>query len=85
ERLASNPLFVTNNTGNAFGPGHNSFFKSLNEDEDWILYHANPQSGLGCGGARSMRMQKMNWSSDGLPVLGNSEPLSKALNKPSGE
>lgn len=85
QRMETNPLFKTNNTGNAFGPGHNSFFKSLNNDEDWILYHANPQPGQGCGGNRSMRMQKFSWDNNGFPVLGIPEPLNKDLEKPSGE
>lgn len=84
-RLVTNPLFVTNISGNAFGPGHNSFFKSLNNDEDWILYHANPQPGQSCGGNRSMRMQKIDWDNNGLPILGIPEPLNKDLEKPSGE
>jgi GH43 family beta-xylosidase len=85
ERMETNPLFTTNNTGNAFGPGHNSFFKSLNNDEDWILYHANPQPGQGCGGNRTMRMQKFTWDSNNFPIFGTPEPLNKDLKKPSGE
>src|SRR5205807_2547988 len=42
------PVFTKNTSGGAFGPGHNSFFKSIDGKEDWILYHANPQSGQGC-------------------------------------
>ncbi|WP_445738172.1 glycoside hydrolase family 43 protein [Mariniflexile sp.] len=85
KRLPNNPLFVSNNTGNAFGPGHNSFFKSLDGQEDWILYHANPQPGQGCGGNRSVRMQKFSWDSNGFPLLGSPEPLNKDILKPSGE
>lgn len=84
-KLVNNPLFVSNITGNAFGPGHNSFFKSINNDEDWILYHANPQPGQGCGTNRSIRMQKITWDNNGLPILGIPEPLNKDLEKPSGE
>lgn len=84
-RFENNPLFVSNTTGNAFGPGHNSFFKSLDDSEDWILYHANPQSGLGCGNERSARMQKISWDEEGFPVLGTPEALSKDLKKPGGE
>jgi GH43 family beta-xylosidase len=84
-RSDKNPLFVSNNLGNAFGPGHNSFFKSLKGDEDWILYHANPQPGQGCGDNRSIRMQKFLWDNSGFPILGTPEPLNKALTKPSGE
>tara|TARA_R110002096_G_scaffold390415_2_gene584931 strand:+ start:5933 stop:7039 length:1107 start_codon:yes stop_codon:yes gene_type:complete len=85
ERLVNNPLLTSNNTGNAFGPGHNSFFKSSDGEEDWILYHANPQPGQGCGGERSIRMQKFSWDNNDLPIIGNPEPLNKDLLKPSGE
>lgn len=85
KRLDTNPLFVSNVAGNAFGPGHNSFFKSLDGNEDWILYHANPQPGKGCGDNRSMRMQKISWDNTGLPVLGTPESLDKNLVKPNGE
>ena len=85
KKMGSTPLFSTNNTGNAFGPGHNSFFKSLNGDEDWILYQANPQLGQGCEGNRSMRMQKITWDNNDFPILGTPTPLNVALKKPSGE
>ena len=85
KRLNTNPLFVSNAAGNAFGPGHNSFYKSLDGNEDWILYHANPQPGQGCGDNRSMRMQKISWDSNGLPILGIPESLDKNLVRPSGE
>ncbi|MDD7885118.1 glycoside hydrolase family 43 protein [Flavivirga sp. 57AJ16] len=85
ERANNNPLFVSNTLGNAFGPGHNSFFKSLDGTEDWILYHANPLANQGCGNSRTVRMQKMTWENNGFPVLGIPESLNKDLLKPSGE
>ena len=85
QKSANNPLFVSNTSGNAFGPGHNSFFKSKGGNEDWILYHANPNSGQGCGGNRSMRMQQISWDNNDFPVLGIPEPTGKKLNKPEGE
>lgn len=84
-RLQNNPLFVSNVNGNAFGPGHNSFFKSLDGQEDWILYHANPQSNQGCGSNRTMRMQKIAWDENDLPLLGVPEKLYKELDRPGGE
>ena len=84
-RSKNNPLFVSNTTGNTFGPGHNSFFKSLNGKEDWILYHANPQPGQGCSGSRSMRIQQFTWDDNGFPIFGIPEPLNKELNIPGGE
>jgi GH43 family beta-xylosidase len=63
------PVFSKNPEGHVFGPGHNSFFKSPDGTEDWIIYHANPEAGQGCGNNRSARMQPFTWSDDG-PVFG---------------
>ncbi len=79
------PVFRTNASGGAFGPGHNGFFKSPDGEEDWIVYHANNSSGLGCGNARSFRMQKFTWDENGFPVFGEPAPLNSPLQKPSGE
>ena len=78
------PVFTKNVSG-AFGPGHNSFFKSADGTEDWILYHANAASGQGCGDARSPRAQKFTWNADGTPNFGQPLPLNSSVKKPSGE
>ncbi|MEO7801950.1 MAG: glycoside hydrolase family 43 protein [Ginsengibacter sp.] len=78
-------VFTKNTSGGAFGPGHNTFFKSLDNTEDWILYHANPSSGDGCGDKRSPRMQKFSWNADGTPNFGQPAAIGLALEKPSGE
>jgi GH43 family beta-xylosidase len=67
------PLFQQSIKNQVFAPGHNSFFKSPNGKEDWILYHANSKPGEGCGNKRSPRMQIINWDSNGFPLLG--EPV----------
>ncbi|HUQ67796.1 MAG TPA: glycoside hydrolase family 43 protein [Flavitalea sp.] len=79
------PVFSKKTANSVYGPGHNSFFKSPDGTEDWILYHANPASGQGCGDARSPRIQKFTWNADGTPNFG--EPVSTTANiqKPSGE
>lgn len=64
------PLFVTSIENGVYAPGHNSFFKSPNGKEDWILYHANDKPGQGCGGFRSPRAQKFTWNKDGTPNFG---------------
>lgn len=79
------PVFVQNEAGGAFGPGHNGFFKTLDGKEDWIIYHANPFSGQGCGSNRSIRIQPFTWTDDGFPDFGDPYPLSGKLTKPSGE
>lgn len=82
---SATPVFTKNTSGGAFGPGHNTFFKSADGTEDWILYHANPQSGQGCGDNRSPRAQKFTWNTDGTPNFGTPVGLNSNLNKPSGE
>jgi GH43 family beta-xylosidase len=79
------PVFTKNTGGGAFGPGHNSFFKSVDGTEDWILYHANPQTGQGCGDMRSPRIQKFTWNGDGTPNFGTPVSIGAAITKPSGE
>lgn len=81
----SEPIFTQNVDGNAFGPGHNGFFKSVDGTEDWIIYHANPYAGQGCGGNRSIRIQPFDWDENGDPVFGIPHPLYKKLTRPSGE
>jgi GH43 family beta-xylosidase len=67
------PVFKQSINNNVYAPGHNSFFKSPDGTEDWILYHANSAPGQGCGKNRSPRAQKFTWNSDGTPNFG--EPV----------
>lgn len=61
------PVFKGNPEAGVYAPGHNSFFKSPDGTEDWILYHANSSPGQGCGRFRSPRAQKFTWKKDGTP------------------
>lgn len=79
------PVFTKKPSANAYGPGHNSFFKSKDGKENWILYHANPNPGQGCGDARNPRMQQFTWNADGTPNFGEPVPINTKLKKPSGE
>jgi GH43 family beta-xylosidase len=78
------PVFSQKPASDTYGPGHNSFFTSPDGTENWILYHANPAAGQGCGRFRSPRAQKFVWKDDGSPDFG--EPLSTdiPLEVPSG-
>ncbi len=77
------PIFAQAPQNGVYAPGHNSFFKSPDGKEDWILYHANANPGDGCGGRRSPRMQKIEWNADGTPNLGLPLSTSEVLNIPS--
>lgn len=82
---SSTPVFVKKPENGAYGPGHNGFFKSRDGSEDWIIYHANPLSGQGCGNNRSPRMQKFTWNADGSPNFGEPAKINVPIKKPSGE
>lgn len=82
---SATPVFTKDPADRAYGPGHNSFFKSKNGQEDWILYHANSGPNQGCGDARSPRMQKLIWNADDMPNFGTPEPIGVQLPEPGGE
>lgn len=69
------PILSQSHQTKVYAPGHNSFFKSPNGKEDWILYHANSNPGEGCGMKRSPRMQQIKWDANGNPVIG--DPVSE--------
>jgi len=64
------PVFTASVENGVYAPGHNSFFKSPDGKEDWILYHANAAPNQGCGTHRSPRAQKFTWKKDGTPDFG---------------
>jgi GH43 family beta-xylosidase len=79
------PVFAASPAAHVYGTGHNTFFKSPDGNEDWIIYHANPESGEGCGRYRSPRAQRFTWNEDGTPNFGTPLPLNTVLEKPSGQ
>jgi len=79
------PVFIKNPANNAFGPGHNAFFKSPDGTEDWLIYHANSSTGLGCGVSRNVRIQPFTWNSDGTPNFSGPVKTGVSLNVPAGE
>lgn len=80
-----NPVFTTRPQSNSYGPGHNSFFKSPDGKEDWIIYHANSLPAQGCGNMRNPRMQPFSWNPDGTPNFGEPVNIGSPINRPSGE
>lgn len=77
------PVFSQNPENKIYAPGHNSFFKSPDGKEDWILYHANTNPGDGCGNKRAPRIQKFTWKKDGTPDFGVPLKDGVELKKPS--
>ena len=79
------PVFKQSPENGVYAPGHNSFFKSPDGTEDWILYHANSAPGQGCGGFRSPRAQKFTWNADGTPNFGFPVKTSEEQSIPSDQ
>lgn len=79
------PVFTQSREHAVYAPGHNSFFKSPDGREDWILYHANSLPGQGCGGHRSPRAQQFTWNGDGTPNFGEPVKETTMIKKPSGQ
>lgn len=77
-----NPVFSMKAESNAYGPGHNGFFKSPDGTEDWIIYHARTNPG---GGSRNPRIQRFTWNGDGTPNFGEPVPIQTPQKRPSGE
>ena len=82
---SATPVFGPSLANGTYGVGHNGFFRTPDGKEDWILYHANPQAGQGCGDRRSVRMQRFAWNTDGTPNFGTPAPLTTVQKRPSGE
>jgi len=80
-----NPVFQQDAASKVYAPGHNSFFKSPDGKQDWILYHANDEPGQGCGRFRSPRAQPFTWNADGTPNFGTPVAPGQPLARPSGE
>jgi GH43 family beta-xylosidase len=78
------PVFKASPQNGVYAPGHNSFFKSPDGKQDWILYHANSAPGQGCGRARSPRAQPFTWTKEGLPFFGEPVKTGIKMKAPSG-
>jgi GH43 family beta-xylosidase len=81
---APQPVFHPSAANGVWGTGHNSFTKSPDGREDWIVYHAKAAADGKCEG-RSSRMQKFTWNADGTPNFGAPVSLQAPQTKPSGE
>lgn len=78
------PVFVKKPQNSAYGPGHNAFFRSPDGRENWIMYHANSNSGDGCSDKRNIRIQPFAWRADGLPDFGEPVTTGQKIPVPGG-
>lgn len=78
------PVFQKSIKNKVLATGHNSFTKSLDDQEDWIVYHALSAPGEDTK-FRSTRIQKFGWKQDGTPDFGVPLAEDSEVDVPSGE
>ncbi len=85
-KKSDKPVFTQKPESGVYGTGHNSFFRSPDGKESFILYHARSTETdpPGVGDTRSPRMQRFTWTQDGYPVFGEPISTDSLLVKPSG-
>lgn len=80
---ADTAVFSANPSGRAYAPGHNGFFMSYDNKENWIIYHA--RNGADPNYSATPRIQKFTWNDAGTPYFGTPVPIYEPIIKPSGE
>lgn len=85
-KKSERPVFKQCPENHVYGPGHCSFIPSPDYKEDYMLYDARrvENDPSGTRDSRSPRLQKIEWSEDGIPYFGVPLPESVRLRKPSG-
>lgn len=81
-RKSPNPVFEP--YGTVYTTGHNSFTRSPDGREDWLIYHAKTTTAFGFGG-RTCRAQPFTWNEDGTPNFGRPVPIGVLMALPSGQ
>jgi GH43 family beta-xylosidase len=76
------PEPVFQSTEQTFGVGHGSFVRSPDETEWWHVFHAKRDRGAGW--RRTVFVQPMQWTQEGLPDFGRPVEAGKPLQWPSG-
>ena len=71
--------------GGAYGPGSVVFVPSPDGTELWNVYHAYDRLDCASWACRTIRMQKVDWDSAGLPLLGYPTNPGVKSRVPSGE
>ena len=79
---ATKPLLESDDSIYLFAPGHNSFTKSPDGTEDWLVYHSAKYSKAGWD--RHTLLQKLEWVDD-APYISAPISTNEAQPLPSGE
>ncbi len=76
---------VLDGHSHVYGPGSVVFINSPDGTESWSLYHAYDRLNCAQWACRSIRMQKIAWDSEGVPLLGYPMDPQVGLEQPSGD
>lgn len=72
---SKDPVFVSNEEANEYGPGHNSFTVAEDGITDLLVYHARPYKEVEGNPLydhnRHARVQQLFWKTDGTPYFGS--------------
>lgn len=63
------PVLTKESVKGEFGPGHNTFVRNLDTDNDLLVYHAVPHDFFGKTKNRYMGIRRVHWTKDGRPYL----------------
>ncbi|MFC6465736.1 family 43 glycosylhydrolase [Marinilactibacillus sp. GCM10026970] len=73
-KKSEKPVFVSSEENSLYGPGHNSFTKSEDDQEDILIYHARPEKNKEGDPLdnpnRHANAQKFDWDESGFPDFG---------------
>lgn len=75
---------VLSSANGVYATGHNGFFRSPDNREQWIVYHANPAAGMGCTAKRAPHLGRIEWTANGEPQFPAPVGPQARLAKPSG-
>lgn len=68
------PVFVSSETNQLYGPGHNSFTRNEDDSADVLIYHARPEKNKAGDPLdnpnRHANAQVFHWTEDGFPYFG---------------
>jgi GH43 family beta-xylosidase len=76
-KKSSEPVFVGANR--VYSPGHNTFFKSPDGKEYWIIYHANNSARGSCDMNRTPASRNSHGIVMAVPTLAAQSPLTPIL------
>ncbi|KAF2667068.1 arabinofuranosidase [Microthyrium microscopicum] len=68
-----------------YGPGHMTFFRSLDDKEVWSVYHATSNPRGACDKSRYTMAYIVEWDDKGNPLFRGPPPLNARNKVPSGE